>query len=443
MLVWARMTPQITLPVCVRCGAPVPFAPGSARAKCTYCGARLVIDASSHTRQTREAQRFPQLFPTTGVTPDVRRALWIVGLFVTFVALVPFVLALLRGPPKLASEPNPGSVDPGHLSTVAQPSTPPVPAAPHLSEVHPGTLLIDVDNDGREDAIGVLEREPPAERFLGAVSGADGHVLWRADATLDGIDSDDALRALVDDALLVVNPAGVLRDLDARSGVLRWTLPLAGPARDLCVHGDTLVLPMGDGTTQYVALATGTLAHQPPPTCEHAYTSRAEGPNFTTADLSEAAKLTRPADATLDVYHALVPLVGKARVALGIDRRSGAPAVAVVASGRLLWTARVAPGTDIAVPSLRPMRAAVRFDRLVMTYGVGHSAPGSEYLRVVCFDLASGRRIWDAEPAKEEGGPSTEVSISRDQRVFLRTAGGQLRILDLDRGATQLIIGGS
>ena len=68
-------------------------------------------------------------------------------------------------------------------------------------------------------------------------------------------------------------------------------------------------------------LATGTPAHDSPPTCEHAYTSRAEGPNFTTADLSEAARLTRPADTQLDVYHALVPLVGKARVALGIDRR--------------------------------------------------------------------------------------------------------------------------
>ena len=440
MLRCERMPPQITLPVCVRCGAPVPFAPGSTRAQCTYCGARLVVNAAS---KTREAQRLLPLLPaTTSITPDVRRVLWIVGLSAVLISLLPFVHALLRAPPKLASE-SPGSVDPRHLSTVAQPATPPVPPAPHLSAVHPGTLLLDVDNDGREDAIGVFEQEPPAERFLGAVSGADGHVLWRADTALDGIDSDDALRALVSLELLVVNPAGVVRDFDARSGVLRWTLPLAGPARDLCVHGDTLALQMGDGTTQYVGLTTGTPAHDSPTTCEHAYTSRAEGPNFTTADLSEAALLTRPADTKLDVYHALVPLVGKARVALGIDRRSGAPAVAVVASGRLLWTARVAPGTDIAVASPRPMRAAVRFDRLVLTYGVGHSAPGSEYLRVVCFNLASGRRIWDAEPPKVEGGPSTEVSLSRDQRVFLRTAGGQLRILDLDRGATQRIIGGS
>jgi DNA-directed RNA polymerase subunit RPC12/RpoP len=440
MLRCARMTPQITLPMCVRCGAPVPFAPGSTRAQCTYCGARLVVDASS---KTREAPRgLPQLFATTGLTPDARRALWIVALSAALVSLLPFVLALLRAPPKLASE-SPGSVDPGHLSTVAQPATPPVPPEPHVSDAHSGTLLLDVDGDNREDAIGVFEREPPAERFLGAVSGADGHVLWKADGTLDGIDSDDALRAVVDYELLVVDPAGVLRDLDARSGVLRWSLPLAGPARDLCVHGDTLGLQMGDGTKRYVSIATGTPAHDSPPTCEHAYTSRAEGPNFTTADLSEAARLTRPADTQLDVYHALVPLVGKARVALGIDRQSGAPAVAVVAGGRLLWTARVDPGTDIAVPSRRPMRAAVRFDRLVLTYGVGHSAPGSEYLRVVCFDLASGRRIWDAEPPKVEGGPSTEVSISRDQRVFLRTSGGQLRILDLDRGATQLIVGGS
>ena len=73
MLRCVRMTPQITLPMCGGRGAPVPFAPGSTRAQCTYCGARLVVDASS---KTREAPRgLPQLPATTGLTPDARRIL--------------------------------------------------------------------------------------------------------------------------------------------------------------------------------------------------------------------------------------------------------------------------------------------------------------------------------------------------------------------------------
>ena len=123
-----------------------------------------------------------------------------------------------------------------------------------------GLMLDDIDKDGIEDVVGAFENATPAhERWLGVLSGADGHEIWarRAKDVIGDAMLEQSLRAVVLGRLIVVDPSGRVQTLQEWDGALDWNRTLAAPARDLCAGAHHLLFLLADGSQVPLAVATG------------------------------------------------------------------------------------------------------------------------------------------------------------------------------------------
>ncbi len=175
MLQFAAVAPRIALPSCARCGAPLPVAPGEERPRCTYCGARSVVERD-HQGRSDPYPVGPRDLAALG------KVLWIPLVAVGLSAVMSIVGVLAHRvhlPRKLAADVAPPIHDPSAAPAGNVPrKDEPAPAPLYPTRVLAGLLLDDVDRDGTEDVVGAFENETPAgEQWLGALSGIDGHEI--------------------------------------------------------------------------------------------------------------------------------------------------------------------------------------------------------------------------------------------------------------------------
>jgi eukaryotic-like serine/threonine-protein kinase len=348
-----------------------------------------------------------------------------------------------------ATEPAPDAGAPQPL-----PSTEPPAAAQSPIGMRPGFLLFDADGDSIPDLLGAFEAPPGARSgspWLGAVSGADGHVLWQS----SNVKRNPAAgrRVLVGSTLLLVPDApptwrqpddGHPDDwiaLDARTGRPLWTDPAGPPVGPLCAGPDDLGFHVAGGALVRLVASTG--AHLDPDSgepCGHAYTSSGDGPNFTSAEGPAAARVVGSASTratNIDIRLALVPVVGIARVLLGDEHPVGLPSVVVIAGGKILWRARLMDGGPDGIKRWGgPPRAAVRHGQVVVPYEI--VAPSQE--RVTSFDLTTGERTWDVG-LENERSPVDEIAVSSEGRVFARTGGGRVWTIASSGDDRRLLVG--
>jgi serine/threonine-protein kinase len=311
----------------------------------------------------------------------------------------------------------------------------------------PGLLVFDADGDGAPDVVDVYQGKSGGDggRWLGAVSGADGRVLWRVSTPAP---SETTTRVLVGATLLLVpddgsrpTAADEVTAIDARRGLSLWRRAIDGRVEAVCAGDEAVGLRTDRAPVLHLVAATGEAANSAAVgACGHAYTSRGDGPNFEVVVGPEADRAVGGAAAItaakMSLRRVLVPVTGAARVLLGDARPSGAPAVAVTAGGRLLWRALLGPaGGGSAAWAGTPL-AAVRRSRVVVSYR--EAAAGAAH--VVAFELASGAIAWDLALGGEDDMPA-ELTASTEGPIFVRAASGRVARIGFDGSDVHTIVG--
>ncbi len=375
---------------------------------------------------------------------------WLVGIVLSLGAggvAVLFVHEAWRFSKSLRGEAKAAAVETPRAQTASNPTANPTGGGPDTpAGVRAGFFLLDADDDGTPDVLGVFNPPPGSPvrpPWLGAVSGADGHVLWRGEPE----EGDDTRRALVDTTLLVLRSGAggdVWLALDAKTGHELWTQDPGGPVGELCASPGEIGwrAPDGGALVRFVALTGVRVDPASTEPCGHAYTSSDDGPNFTVASGPAAERAAGSpaalASANLAVRLTLVPVIGVARVLLGDARTGGDAVVAVVASGKVLWRASIAAPGQAAVRWADRPRAAVRHGRVFVPYG--REAPRE--VRVAAFDLSTGQRAWDVA-LEGEASAIDGIAVSNEGRVFARTVTGRVWSLGPGGEDRRLVIGGS
>jgi outer membrane protein assembly factor BamB len=299
-----------------------------------------------------------------------------------------------------------------------------------------GILVTDVGGDGREDIVDVFATGKDGSPWLGAVSGADGHVFWKNEDAVSRAGAG-SLRALVGSELVVVDGGTAVEVIHPSDGTIAWRQLVPSTVVEICDNSSVLEVRLLQGELLSFDLANGHAASVAPGVCTAAYTSKSAGPNFRSLNNVELAASLR---GQTTVLKSLVPFVGTARVLLAEEQTTGAPVVAVVSGDKLLWQGPVAAEGTSAKFLDTPV-ATVRYNRVVVPYVL--RGGGASVLRVAAFDLARGDRVWDSDIPHESEGGRADIAISRDRQVFFRTPSGRLVAFDLGTSAYRSLVGGS
>jgi putative pyrroloquinoline-quinone binding quinoprotein len=211
---------------------------------CTYCGTESRVQ-----RRTQLFQRpidLPPIGPSQPRTVALQRsntARWIaLGALLAIAALASavFTANLPRGPDALPPLPSPA-------------------AAPIWTTSHP--LLVDLDRDGFEDAIGFVRSLQPRDIVrIRAISGATGKALWET-PPLGAYEHHDRSELVLAQGLVLLADTEYkprLEAYDASTGARRWSITPGEVVMDLCRAGDGRIkLVTKDEIETSIELATG------------------------------------------------------------------------------------------------------------------------------------------------------------------------------------------
>jgi PQQ-like domain len=414
---------------CPRCGAPRPHDSDTERQDCSFCGAPL--------RKRREppTPRAPQA-PRSQSTPFVW-ALVGAGVLVTLGALSAFVTTA-RGPTSGAALP--GADTPVRTQSVGEPVLDTAPATPPpRARVLSGLLLLSSSENESEALLATLELlDDTNKRLLAALNPNTGALLWSQPLQPS---QSNGPRAVVN-GTLIVSGAQTLNGLDPTTGEGLWQRSLERVPQSLCQGRNTVGVSTALGFTAF-ASTTGSPIPADPKHCTSVYSSHSAAPNFRYAEVDEVRHWL-PRSSRLAPLRGLLPQRGAARVVLGKETGnsgSASSSVGIIAGKGWLWQASLGTGQNDGAAFLSPGIAAVRAERVVVPYRL----PDKAEVQLVCFDLASGRRLWtrslDSGPNGGKSDAPPELLVTRDGRVLYLNEQGTLRTLNLDEGTEQWSMG--
>jgi putative pyrroloquinoline-quinone binding quinoprotein len=401
---------------------------------CEHCGSLIQGEA----RERPAGPELPEAAQTeepTGRAPEVlvahgsnSRRRWLYGLVPTVMAY-----AVIVGWSYAQRVTTPASLPPLGASGVAEaaahaPQPPPVPQP--ASRSWPGLLLVPaVHGSSGEDLIALLgEVGPNGPRWLGALAGATGELLWQRPLAPDP-ELGQGARTWVDGMLVVTSPSKVF-GLNPESGETSWVRNTGAPPSELCAGQGFAGLRFPNERFVAFAVATGSAAVGSPEACKPLITSRSAAPNFALVE-GPALDPPLPGRSPLRVQRALVPHQGSVRVLLGSELVAASARVAVASRKAWLWSARLGRADAADARLLSPPLAAVRNERVVVPYVLGE---GSE-LRLASLELGSGRLVWDRSLSRGFSDSSTadaELRISRSGLIYFSSGLGRLWALESD-----------
>jgi hypothetical protein len=398
---------------------------------CTYCGTQSRVQ-----RRTQVLQRpipLPPIQYFVPVATQVRRThrIWLVVGIIT-------VLPMVVGGSMCLVGRSLGMMPTG--SPVAATSSPPPAASARERDwesAHP--IIVDVDGDGIEDVIGVQRQLTPDGMRLAALSGADGHLLWKTPDLGAYIDVYRYVATLAGGTVLFfdVTTAPRLAAYDAHTGANKWNVVPTEIVSAICgtAASGEVTLVTKDEARFTLDLATGGLTPQTgkKPPC----------PALPSTDYMRVRKLHegphhnyRPPGMTNDEV-----LGGPGSWIVTGHKTPGTeiPMLAVIDDkDKLVWSAQV--------PGLEPMKAKryapehVAYD--ARTIAVGYERPDHDAPPwLTAFDRATGRRLFELEVAKGTSSfwRITEVRIGT--KLIYVTVNASLRAFDRDTGAPRWVLG--
>ncbi|CAN5469959.1 hypothetical protein BH11MYX1_BH11MYX1_41480 [soil metagenome] len=229
---------------CPECGASLRAS--AEVVTCSYCGTEARVQ-----RRTQLLQRPIDLPPVAAWQPQ-QVALQRRSSSRTWIAVVALVAVTTFVPVILSAALGKGG---GFIKVRS------VPTQPTELWDTPHPVLVDLDGDGLEDAIGIMRYVGARdEMHLRAVSGATGKVLWEAPSLGTYMDVYQAKLALAEGVVLFgeTDRKPRLEAYDAKAGTKRWSIAPPEVVKDLCRDRAGFVkLVTKDEVETLIELATG------------------------------------------------------------------------------------------------------------------------------------------------------------------------------------------
>ncbi len=380
---------EATVVRCPECNAIVPVGEGAATATCEYCGTRARIQ-----RRTRVLQRTIALPPPMSDEPIAvarqvfkRARFWLVSVVPGF-AIPAAIVAIMY-----------------------------LRATSSAQWMGGAPLIVDVDGDGVDDAIGLIRYVHTDKITLAAYSGVNGHQLWET-ASLGTYDTvRHSLPELVG-GVIVRRDGRTVSGYDVKTGAVRWHVRAADVVDRLCANAPgELAIRAATGEWSTVALETGAMRPaSAPDTCRRAITTApAEAP---------------PGDVHVEGMSVQAVLARGTGPRIAIGWRTPGSGLTMLAAvddaGGTRWKTLIATD-DRWVTALAPRDLALDERDVALVYV--HSTPLAPEL--VVFDRMTGARRFDVPLEKTTStfdgialtGTAVAVSQWGNLEVFDRATG--------------------
>lgn len=410
---------------CPKCSAPVPISADATSVTCRYCGGTSVIDrgappARVSTPQTTHA----------GVATGTRYVLFAATIVMGSIAMS--VIGTLRSS---------GTTSVASVASVAQTIAAGVSGtALHFNDP---PMLADVNGDGVLDVLGKI-RDYPNEA-IAAFDGTNGALLWRGEQLSKDALASGAMRGIAHGQVLAIDALGKVQAFDLRTGNPSWSVLLGEQASKICEGAGVIVVKTSDDVLHGLDPATGKKSEvDPKAPCAPVYsTERDVWPSYRIIGWPDMKKNGLPEMSGVDgltAHRALVPNGPGPKFMLG--QRDKGTAVAMVAAigdqRKVLWK-EIVPGVDPLTTDVNTLgiEAAVQGDKLIVPYTLKDNDAGT---RVACFDVNTGRRLWDVQALKKSNN-SYGIAVS-PERVFVTAWFESAVALSLETGELQYQLGG-
>ncbi len=244
---------------CPTCNAALNVNGDATSVTCTYCHTPCRIQQRTRVFQLPRPVQGPPSMPVAKA--PVRPAVPIVmGAAITMTivgGLSGFLVMQQTDVPSSRFAATPTAERPAEAQ---EPPTPPQrPENLHWNSARP--LLRDLDKDGSDDLIGAINTFGDATAvYLTAISGADGHTLWRSPAMPAGIGHNKRV-AVAGQLALISGEDGVLHAYSLEDGAAAWKVQLGEKLETLCALPDpaTIRLITSDEHSRVLQLADGKL----------------------------------------------------------------------------------------------------------------------------------------------------------------------------------------
>lgn len=255
--------------VCQGCGANLDALDTAGIITCGYCGARNHLKPTVYQEAPpappppqhppMPMQQAPIQLPSAVAqyrVQPVQRAQKNVALFLVLGAVVPLVMA---GAVAFLALKGSSSIDRGQAGgrTLAVEGS----SARQYRWESGRPFAADLDGDGSEDLLGLIQVSGGSTLSIVAISGADWHVLWETDIGDRSTMPEQPRLRFVDDPSTVVFAMGAaIRAFDGKTGQQKWVANLPDKTDVMVRDGDQLWARSIDESIHTIALATGSVA---------------------------------------------------------------------------------------------------------------------------------------------------------------------------------------
>jgi outer membrane protein assembly factor BamB/DNA-directed RNA polymerase subunit RPC12/RpoP len=245
--------------VCQGCGANLDALDTSRIIACGYCGTQNQIkptvyqEAPPPPMQTpvqTPVMQYHVVRPVAKPQPAAARGL---GVFIAFGALVPMVIA---GAVAFLAMKGSDSISRGQNGGLALASEGGEERQYRWESGRP--FIADLDGDGTEDLLGIIQVIGANNLSIVALSGADWRVLWETDiGDRSTMPESPQLRFVDDQAIVVFAMGAAIRAYDGKTGQSKWVANLPDKTEMIVRDGDRLWTRTIDESIHTIALASG------------------------------------------------------------------------------------------------------------------------------------------------------------------------------------------
>jgi PQQ-like domain len=211
---------------CPTCNASLRVASDAAMTTCEYCHTTCRIQTRTGWLQRPASASGPPGLPVAQAPANHAVVLALAGLLTALLGTGAAAYLMMRNS-------TPASVAAPQSAAAPVPVRPPEPA--RLRWTGSPLLLRDLDGDGNEDLIGIVEEYLDRKQFLAAYSGVTGREMWRAAVAMRS--PYPAQLALTEAYVLRADDDGRLYSYLIDNGEPRWVATLGEKVEHLCAHG--------------------------------------------------------------------------------------------------------------------------------------------------------------------------------------------------------------
>ncbi|MCA9680851.1 MAG: PQQ-binding-like beta-propeller repeat protein [Myxococcales bacterium] len=451
--------------VCQGCGANLDADSNTRVVQCQYCGTanalKQTVAAPPPQPQPPPQPAYIPPPPPQIAFPQPQRSGSGVGLIITFAALLPVLIGVgvtifaVSSAQQLTEEIT-SQVLGGNSAAATQDGR-------NFRWESGRPYIADVDGDGTEDIVGLIQPNGGSEIVVTAFSGKDWSSMWEAKvgdrSTMPG---QPELRFLPEQKLALFALGTTLHAYDAKTGSERWVANLPDKIDAVALDGDKLWVRTIDETGSFVTIADGKVdkAEATPPASAKAMRTDAGYeliPDERTLDLEyqqfeglsvQAAYCPKEEQGILSAHsfdkkecsnpHGLAFATrekgSQVPFLLAYDRKSKAEQwrVQLTAAGSLetVDTGFGQPRIELIGPPDQQSDAIVSFVR----------SNESNDARIRRFALADGSSKWEVVITRKTT-ENVDGMVAGSTRLFVNYGGG-LHVLDLGTGESQAKLGG-